>query len=248
MRLVPLEQVNLPHAPVVDAHERVVAEDRPRDRAAGDAEVGLDVADQLERVFAHAITLVDEREDRRAPAFADLEQLTRPLFHPSAVVEQHDRAVGGDERAVRVLGEILVARRIEQVDLVAVVLELHDARRDRDTALLLELHPVARRVPLRPACLDGAGEVNGPAVEKELFGQRGFPGIRVTDDGERPAAADRVLEFSGRGRWGCVVGFGQDSARLEPPANLISPKGCLAEAAAGSGSVLRPNVARLPDQ
>ena len=81
-----------------------------------DAEVGLDVADELERIFAGAIALVDEGEDRRAPPLADGEQLPRALLDALAIVEQHHGAVGGDERAVGVLAEVLVAGRVEQVD------------------------------------------------------------------------------------------------------------------------------------
>ena len=43
-------------------------------------EIGLDVADELERIFADAIALVDEREDRHPPPLADLEELARSFF------------------------------------------------------------------------------------------------------------------------------------------------------------------------
>src|SRR3712207_7781186 len=42
------------------------------------------------------------------------------------------RAVGRDECAIGILGEVLVARRVEQVDLEPLVLELHDAGCHRD--------------------------------------------------------------------------------------------------------------------
>jgi hypothetical protein len=75
-----------------------------------DPEVALDVVEELERVLAGAVALVDEREDRRAPLVAHLEQLPRALLDAAAVVEQHHRRVGGDERAVGVLAEVGVAR------------------------------------------------------------------------------------------------------------------------------------------
>ena len=159
---------------------------------AGDVEIGLDVAHELERILADAVALVDEREDRHATPLADVEELPRSIFDALAVVEQHDGAVGGDQRAVGVLGEVLVARRVEQVDVVAVVLELHHARRHRDAALLLELHPVGGRVPRRPARLDGAREVDGSAVEEELLRQGRLPGVGVADDREGPAGSNRV--------------------------------------------------------
>ena len=55
---------------------------------------------------------------------------------------------------------------------MALVLELHDARGDRDAAFLLELHPVGGRVALPRVGLHRAGEVDGPSVEQELLRQR----------------------------------------------------------------------------
>jgi hypothetical protein len=90
-----------------------------------------------------------------------------------------------------------VARRVEQVDLVARVLELHHARRHRDAALLLELHPVARGMALRATRLHGAGEVDRAAVEQELLGERGLPGVGMADDRERSAPPNRGAERLG---------------------------------------------------
>ena len=54
---------------------------------------------------------------------------------------------------------------------------------------------------LLPARLDRAGEVDGPAVEQELLGERGLAGVRVADDGE---GAPR-LDGGGDGRVGVHV-------------------------------------------
>ena len=189
-----LEQMHLLEPAVVDPDERAVAMDRPRHRMASDLEVRLDVAHQLERILAHAIALVDEGEDRRPAPFANVEQLPGPVLDAPAVVEQHHRAVGGDERAVGVLGEVLVARRVEEVDVVPLVLELHHARGDRDAALLLELHPVRRRMPRGTPRLDRPGQMDGSAVEEELFRQGRLAGVRMADDREGATGAYRLLQ------------------------------------------------------
>ena len=76
---------------------------------------------------------------------------------PLARVEHHDRGVGGGQHAVGVLGEVAVARGVEQVDDVVAVGELEHRRGDGDAALLLQLHPVrAPPAPLAPG-LDRAG-------------------------------------------------------------------------------------------
>src|SRR6476469_6126229 len=109
-------------------------------------EIGFDVTHELEWIFAGAIALVDESEDRNSSLFTNFKELASSLFNSAPVVEKHDGAVSGDERSVRVFREVFVAGSVEKIHVVAIVLELHDARSDRDTALLLELHPVGSRV------------------------------------------------------------------------------------------------------
>ena len=58
---------------------------------------------------------------------ADLEQLDGLLLHALGCVDQHDRRVGGDQHAVGVLAEILMAGGVQNVDAEAVVFELHGA-------------------------------------------------------------------------------------------------------------------------
>ena len=187
-----LEQMHLSPTPIVDADEHAVAMNRPGNRMAGNVEIGLDVAHEFERILANAIALVDEREDRHPPAFANREQLPCPILDATTIVEQHHRAVGCNQCAIRVLGEVLVARRVEQVDLIAVVLELHDARRDGNAALLLQLHPIRSRMPRRTARLDRPSQVDGAAVQQQLFRERRLTGVRMADDGKRAAGAHGV--------------------------------------------------------
>ena len=203
-----LEQRHLLRAAIVDAGKPAAGEHRPRHRIAVDAELGLDVAQELERVLAGPVALVDEGEDRHAAALADGEELPGALLDALPVVEQHDGAVGGDEGAVGVLGEVLVARGVEQVDAIAVVVEGHHAAGDGDAALALELHPVAGDVAGRPAGLHAAGQVDGAAVQEELLRQGGLAGVGMADDGHRPAAghlggeAGVETAWSGRSRGG----------------------------------------------
>ena len=107
---------------------------------------------------------------------------------PLARVEHHHDGVDAGEHAVRVLGEVLVAGRVEQVDDVVAVGELQHRRADRDAALALELHPVRGRRPPAFAGLDRAGALHGAGIEQELLGQRRLAGVGVADDRERAPA------------------------------------------------------------
>ena len=110
-------------------------------------------------------------------------------------VDQHDRAVGGEQRAVGVLAEVLVARRVEQVDRVAAVRELQDRRGDRDPALALELHPVGGRRARAAARRNLTGRHDRSAVQQKLFGERRLAGVGVRDDRERPPLGDFRAEI-----------------------------------------------------
>ncbi len=139
------------------------------------------------------VELVDEGHDRGVAHPADLHELLRLGLDPLAAVDDHQRAVHGGEDPVGVLGEVLVAGGVQEVDLEGPVVELHDRRRDGDPPLLFDRHPVARRVPAGLPGLDGAGELDRPAEEEELFGQRRLSRVRVADDAEGPALLDLLL-------------------------------------------------------
>jgi hypothetical protein len=80
-----------------------------------------------------------------------------------------------------------VTRRIEQVEGNAFALERHHAGRDRDAALLLDLHPVRPRTPRLPARFDLTRKVNGATLKQQLFGKRGLARVGVRDDREGTA-------------------------------------------------------------
>src|SRR5678815_464491 len=110
-------------AAVVHPDEYSFTKYRPCNGVTFDAEVRFDVAHELEWIFARAIALVYEREDRNSSFLADIEQLARSLFHTAAVVEQHHRGISGDECSICVFRKIFVTGRVEKIHMVSVVLE-----------------------------------------------------------------------------------------------------------------------------
>ncbi len=146
-----------------------------------------------------AIELVDEGQNRQAMTPADLEQLARLVLDAVGRVDHHHDAVGGNQRAVGVFAEILVARRVEQRHAPPLELELERRRGDRDAALLLERHPVGGRVLARLASAHRAGQLDRAGVEQQLFGQRRLAGVRVRDDRERPPPRDFAFELGLQG-------------------------------------------------
>src|SRR5581483_4022649 len=94
------------------------------------------------------------------------------------------------------------ARRIQQVEYEAFKFERHHGSDDGDAALALDLHPVRTRVAPLALGLDLAREIDGPAEQQELLGQRGLAGVGMGDD--RKGAPAR--HFSGKWRWAWRIG------------------------------------------
>ena len=102
-----------------------------------------------------------------------------------------------DQRAVGVVGKVLVAGRVEQVEDVVAILEGHHRGDDRDAALALDLHPVGARLHAVLLGLDLAGQLDRAAEQQQLFGQRRLAGVGVRDDRESAAARHRAFDVFG---------------------------------------------------
>src|SRR3546814_363359 len=116
--------------------------DRPALRRDVEREHVGNLVHQLKAVAPLAVDLVDEGDDRDRTQAADLEQLARLRLYALGGIDHHYRRIDCGQRAVGILGKVLVPRRVEQVEGNAVLGEGHHARGHRDAALLLDLHPV----------------------------------------------------------------------------------------------------------
>jgi hypothetical protein len=124
-----------------------------------------------------------------------LEELARLRLDALGGVNHHHHAVHGQQRAVGVLAEVLVARGVEQGDVAVVQLELERRRGDGDAALALDVHPVRHRVALGLLAAHRAGQLDRAGVQQRLLGQRRLAGVGVGDD--REGAAPRHLAGNG---------------------------------------------------
>ena len=138
---------------------------------------------------------------------AHLEQLPRLIFDAVRRVDHHHDAVGGNEGAIGVFAEILVAGRVEQRHAPSLQLEFERGGRDRDAALLLELHPVGRGVAAVFAPADGAGQLNRAGIQQQLLGQRRLARVGVRNNREGAPSRHLSLELGERGRGPEVLKF-----------------------------------------
>ena len=190
-----LVQVDLAADQVHHALEPRAHADRPGHRCALNAEDALDLIQQVDRLFALAVELVDEAHDRCVAQSAHLHQLDRALFDAFRHVDDHQRGVDRGQYSVGVLAEVGVARGIEQVDDAPLVGELHDRAGDRDAALLLQRHPVRGRVASRLATFHRPGHLDRAPEQQQLLGERGLAGVGMRDDRKRAAAAGFAQVF-----------------------------------------------------
>jgi hypothetical protein len=175
---------------VVGAAEGLGAADRPGDRRGVERQLLLDLVENLEGIAAFAVHLVDEGDDRDVAHAAHLEQLQRARLDALGGVDDHHRGVDGGQRSVGVVGEVLVAGRVEDVEDIAVIFEGHHRGDDGNAALALDLHPVGPRMNAVLLRLDLAGELDRAAEQQQLFGERGLARVGVGDDRKCAAARD----------------------------------------------------------
>ena len=177
-------------AQIVGADEIGRAADRPSDRRGIERERARDLVQELQRITALAVHLVDEGQDRDVAQAADLEQLARAALDALRGVDHHHGRIDGGQSAIRILRKVLVARRVEQVEDATLVLEGHNRGDDGDAPLALDAHPVRARAAALALRAHIARELDRPARAQKPLGQGGLASIGVGDDRERAASRD----------------------------------------------------------
>ena len=181
---------------VIHALKAFAHADRPGHRRAFDLQHRLDLVQHFQRIAHFAVHLVDERDDGRVAQAAHFEQLDGLFLDALGRVHHHHRRIHRGQHAIGVLGKILVAGRVEQVDHAIVVGELHHRTGHRDAALLLDLQPVRSRMAAALARLHRARHLDRAAEQQQLFGERGLARIGVGDDRKGAAAPDFTLNIA----------------------------------------------------
>ncbi len=183
---------------MVDAAQLAPHAYRPGDRRGTDAQHFLDLIEQLDRRTAVAVELVDEGHDRCVAQAADLHQLDRALLDAFRAVDDHQSGIDSRQGPIRVLGEVLVAGRIQQIDDAVAIGKLHYRGRDGNSALLLQPHPVRSGVPGGFATLDGARHLDGAAEQQQLLGERRLARVGVTDNREGASSSYFPITYISR--------------------------------------------------
>ena len=184
---------------VDEALEAALDADRQIEDGRAGAEAILDHADAHLEIGAGAVELVDEAHPRHVVLLGLAPDGLGLRLDSGDAVEAGDRAVEDAQAALDLDGEVDVAGRVDDVDPVVVPETGGGGGRDRDSALLLLLHPVHRG----GALMDLADLVGLAGIIKDSLGRRRLAGIDVGHDAdvaifvERMAAGHDVYSRAG---------------------------------------------------
>ena len=119
------------------------------------------------------VDLVDDRHDLMVVLDRLVDVGERLRLDPLRRVDDQQRAFAGGEAAADLIGEVDVAGRVHQVELVGLAvrglpLEAHGLRLDGDPALLLDLHIVEHLAARHLALGQAAGALDQPVGKRRL--------------------------------------------------------------------------------
>ena len=120
----PFKKLHAPVLPVINPLKISVGSDRPVHGIRCDPENVFNFLEQIKWIFRGAVHFIDESKNRNAAHFTNVKQFYGLRLYALRAVDQHDRTVRGHQRPVRVLGKVLMARRIQNVDAIMIVFEL----------------------------------------------------------------------------------------------------------------------------
>ena len=183
----------------------VLAEIRSASPGSPPSRSAISAGDPL-RLGAGQVDLVDHRDQLQPVLDRQVGVGDGLRLDPLGGVDDQQRALAGGEAARDLVGEVDVAGRVDQVQVVGLavgglVLDPHRLGLDRDPALALEVHRV-EHLGLHFLRVDGAGEL------EDAVGQGRLAVVDVGDDRE---VADVVHRRGGV--WRCVSAGGSCHGR-----------------------------------
>src|SRR5580700_7185914 len=173
---------------------RVGVEDRKVELVLGGVKIDEEIVDLVEDFLGARVGAVDfvDDEDGREARFEsfgeDVAGLRQRAF--GSVDEEHD-AIDHFEGAFDFAAEVGVARSVDDVDLLAFVVDGGVFGEDGDAALALQL------VRVHDAVGDGFVSAEGAGLAEELIDEGGLAVVDVGDDGDVANLAQRRILFSG---------------------------------------------------
>ena len=127
----------------------------------------LDLGADLFGLGGGQVDLVDDGDDLMVVLDRLVDVGERLRLDPLRRVDDQQRAFARGEAAADFIGEVDVARRVHQVELIALPLEPHGLRLDRDPALFLDVH-IVEHLARHLARGEPAGGLDQPVGKRRL--------------------------------------------------------------------------------
>ncbi len=171
-----------PALPLVDTLKILPGADGPVHRAGGDPQFLLDIVQKLKGIVRVPVHLIDKGKNRDMAHHAHLKKFARLCLHTLGSVYDHHRRIRRHQRPVGILREVLMPRRIQNIDTEPVIRKLQYRGSDGNSPLLLNLHPVGNRMSRRRLSLDAARQIDRSPVQQKLLGKGCLARVRVRND------------------------------------------------------------------
>ena len=189
--------------------------DRPAQRTYFDFKFLLQLVEQIERIAAFAVHLIDKDDNWCLTHAAHGHQLSCLSLNTFGSVNHDDSRVNGGKCAEGIFSKVLVTWSIQNVHLIFYVrafgsiIKLHDRCRHRDTTLFLNVHPVAGGGLFNLVVLYGSSHLYLSAEEQKFLCQRSFTRIRVRYNRKCPSSFYLLIhsEPPKLGGWGSEQAF-----------------------------------------
>jgi hypothetical protein len=141
------------------------------------AEALADIGDQAGQIKIVGIDLVDDDHPAQLALGSMAHHALGHQFDAGLRIDDDKRGIDAGQRGNGQPGEIRVTRRIDQMDMNAFVVKIHDRRGQRMTRFFLLGVTVADGAAL----LDAAPGLNRPGREQQRLGQTGLAGRAMAD-------------------------------------------------------------------
>src|SRR5690606_16440412 len=163
---VPTEEVYIFLVDVVYALEIVTHADREAQRGDRKAQFLFHLVQQVKGILPLAVQFVDEDDHGDVAHSTDFHQFLGLLLHPLGHVNDHNDTVHGGQGPKGVLGKILVARSIQNINFLVPINKGQNGSGHGNSPLALDFHEIAGGRLFDLVVLDRTGLLNGTPEEQ----------------------------------------------------------------------------------
>ena len=164
---------------VVYTLKRRSTRNRECERSYTNLQLALHLIEQVERILAWAVQLIDKDHYRGVAHAAYIHQSASLRLDTLCAIDYDNYRIYGREGTVCILGKVLVTGSVKDIDFHIFIVESHHRCCHRDTTLTLNLHKVGGRSLLDFITLHRTRNMDSTTKEEQLLRQCGLTRVWV---------------------------------------------------------------------